>query len=155
VKNTQVSEMIEKENLTVLLDSETLESFFKMKSSKSNCYVVNKENILQGVIDNRIVLEYTAPMLALVDRKNSRNLMQRIKKIPLRDIIEKPGKTLSMKSTIHEIFLDLQLGSRDALPVLDTKGVLIGEITILHIFETLNSERDNSTENTERALKAV
>ena len=155
MKNTQISEMIEKNNLTVLLDSETLGSFFKKKSSRSNCYIVNKENILQGMIDDRIVLEYTAPLVALVDRKNSQNLMERIKDMPLKDIIKKPGNTLSMKSTIHEILQYLHLELRDALPVLDDKGALIGEITISSIFGTLDSGMADSRKNTERTLKAV
>jgi len=156
MNNTYISEIMSREKLPVLKDSETLNAFFNMGTrSRSNCYIVNRDNILQGMIDDRAVLEYTAPLMAIVDRKNSRNLMERIRNIPLSDIAVKPGRTLNLESTLHEVLQHLHVESRSALPVLDDRGTLLGEITITSVFQKLDSDEESCCEDGDVALKAV
>ena len=155
MKHTHISEIMSKEKLAVLNKDETLGDFFRIRGTGSNCYIVNEDNVLQGVIDDRAILKYTAPLMAIVDQNNSRNLMDRIRNIPLSEIVEKSPSPLNLKSKIHEILQILHLESCSALPVLDDNGVLIGEITITSIFEKMGRGSDCLSEREPASLKAV
>jgi Mg/Co/Ni transporter MgtE len=152
----QIHEMMSREKLNCLSESDSLHSFLSRKEKKTaNCYIVDHQNTLKGILSEKTVLQFIAPMLPLLDEQHTISLMEKLKSIPLSDLIDQNFKALSLTNTLSEILQDLTTSSHEALAVVDSHGRLLGEVTISSLLAFLNSKNSCVEKSRSKFLKVV
>jgi predicted transcriptional regulator len=156
MKNTHISEIISQNKLTILSDQDTLNTFLSLdKKNSANCYVVNNQNVLKGVVNEKTVLQFISPMLPLLDQQNNSSFMKKLGNVPLSSLINKSFKTLTMKNSLSDVLQDLTNTSQDALAVVNGEGKLMGEVTINSVLNSLGSKNMFQENKRENVLQAV
>lgn len=156
MKDIHISEVINRKKLSTLNENDSLNTYLNLeKKEAKDHYILNDQNILTGIINEKAVLQFISPMLFLLDQQKGNQLMKEIKDIPVSSIANKSFTALNIDDNLSEILILFAQTTEKTLPVVDEKGQLSGNVKIQNVLKRLTFNEECSDLFREKILQVI
>lgn len=156
MKDINISEIISRKELPILNENDSLNTYLYMAKQQTNDhYILNNQNILTGIINENVVLQFISPMLLLLDQQKGKHFMNELKNIPVSRIANKDFTTLDLDDKLSDILVLFAQTSEKTLPVVDKNGKFTGNVSVENVLNRLTFNSTYSDLFRENILQAI
>jgi CBS domain-containing protein len=107
-------------------------------------YVVDSEGTLKGIITYHQLIEYLSMHYFLTDRSQSESLLRSLESVRVDYLMERNFPPLYLDQRIPAVLENLLISGRNALPVVNSEEILVGEVCIDALLRVLPVKQKES-----------
>lgn len=137
MKYTHITELLSDKELNIVSRIDTLSVLLNNKlrdSTSTNYYLLDESDILCGIISERQLIQYLGGYIPFIDKTGLDNFLDNIESVLISDVMETEFKTITVDSALIDI-IPLLEDCHGEIPVVDSKGRLLGEVTAQSIIQ--------------------
>ena len=132
MKNISLAELLDQRDIPVFNEQASLEDLIIYDREHCCCshfYFTNREGVLTGILSKQKILEFLSSLFFLVDKNQEDRLAETLATVKVRPLMDTHAPSLRLNQSLPQGVEVLLLSGYSALPVLDDKRKLIGEVS--------------------------
>lgn len=132
MKNIQISEILSQENIPLSYENSSIMDLINTINLNKNIsafYFINSLGKYLGVIHKKEILKYIIPYSLFIERNNTADFISKLAEISISELVDSDVHPLTLEDAFPVVLSEFSLHEYSSMPVIDSNGDLIGEVT--------------------------